>query len=485
MFADYIRTLVLSSDGTKVMMRADEDGLWDLPYHVFEPSHIDNYLACVPALQKQLELQDCQPCFSVITELLGNFVVRHARKCPTVVLIGFARLVWLEKHVDHIDLPPGWDWKHVGFVHSLEAPKEYDRAFEKSMIQTGALMIREPSLMRELSQPRHQQGWIRRAGLWLKDVAMEQGATVENVVCQVRVSPCSTILSVKSTSGRFFLKSPNDGPTEIKITVAIQQIMPDRTLEVVGVSEELNSFVSKEFETVYERKDEESRLHFMMVRELASLQLASVEHKEALMATECPLLGPEELILELDEWLADAGLWTATPPIMKSLEKLAPHMKELLLGLQDYNIPLTLTHGDFARRNVGFKKSSQDEQGLILFDWQCTAISHPFFDFHDFDREVSGATLDEYLKHWTRFESLKRCREAYDIAHGLGWLLKLRVTIINFRAYNYGNGGRADFLGVFQRLNSAVEFFLRNNKYPNPRKERHCIDNQAMRSDTD
>lgn len=27
---------------------------------------------------------------------------------------------------------------------------------------------------------------------------------------------------------------------------------------------------------------------------------------------------------------------------------------------------------------------------MILFDWQSTAISHPFFDFYEFSRKLTG-----------------------------------------------------------------------------------------------
>lgn len=61
MLADYVRVLVVNSDGNHVLMKVDEDGQWDLPYFVFELSHPDNYVECVIALWKQLEIDEHQP----------------------------------------------------------------------------------------------------------------------------------------------------------------------------------------------------------------------------------------------------------------------------------------------------------------------------------------------------------------------------------------------------------------------------------------
>lgn len=268
----------------------------------------------------------------------------------------------MEMNVDHIDLPPSWEWKYSRFVQALVAPKDYEEAFHVAMTRTALVLNREQALMKQLCLPRYQLGWYREAACWLRVIVEEQGAEIFKEVFQTRVSFWATIPCVKSSKGQFFLKSPAVS-TEITTTRAIQEIMPERTLEVVGVSEQLGSFISKEFETVYFRKEDDERtLRFAMVQELASMQLASIQHKDVLRAAGCTFLDPEELIAEMDDWIADASLWEDIPAMRGCLRDLAPQLKTRLQRLQEYNVPLTLTHGDFSFRNVGFRRNKNGEK---------------------------------------------------------------------------------------------------------------------------
>ena len=99
--------------------------------------------------------------------------------------------------------------------------------------------------------------------------------------------------------------------------------------------------------------------------------------------------------------------------------------------MQEYNIPLTLTHGDFASRNLGLKKGRDGSQQLVVFDWQFAAISHPFFDLQEIHEEqnISEEERRCYLEMWREYEPLERCEELYEIAHRLGWLLKLHGIV--------------------------------------------------------
>lgn len=69
---------------------------------------------------------------------------------------------------------------------------------------------------------------------------------------------------------------------------------------------------------------------------------------------------------------------------------------------------------------------------MLLHDWQFGAISHPFFEFHDFRIEW-GENIDAYLATWGEYESLERAREAYQLSRLLGWLLKARGILASIR----------------------------------------------------
>ena len=206
--------------------------------------------------------------------------------------------------------------------------------------------------------------------------------------------------------------------------------MPERTLDVVCVSRELGSFVSKEFEHAYIRDEDDKSLLPASLKALGEVQRESLRHREKLIRAGCVSLGVRELITEIDFWMDDELLRKEMRYLMSTAVKFAPVVKARLMKLQDFNVPLTLTHGDFSKRNVGFKKGAAGEEKMILFDWQFAAVSHPFFDFHEIHEKVTVEERRAYLRMWSDFESLERCEQLYELAYPLGWLLKLRGTAV-------------------------------------------------------
>ncbi len=47
----------------------------------------------------------------------------------------------------------------------------------------------------------------------------------------------------------------------------------------------------------------------------------------------------------------------------------------------------------------------------MLFDRQCAAVSHPFFDFCEFREKMDEKIVDKYLSQWSLYEPLERARE--------------------------------------------------------------------------
>lgn len=94
---------------------------------------------------------------------------------------------------------------------------------------------------------RYRHGWYERASKFLTSFLSSQQKEVSGRVIQ-QMSFTSTLLKLIASDGSYYLKSPAAGYSEVSITSEIAAIFPDCSPSVVVTSDELNRFVSKEFE---------------------------------------------------------------------------------------------------------------------------------------------------------------------------------------------------------------------------------------------
>jgi hypothetical protein len=173
----------------------------------------------------------------------------------------------------------------------------------------------------------------------------------------------------------------------------------------------------------------------------AALQIDCIAHIEEIRALGVPERGLDWIEAHTDALLADkAALKTGMRPLtdeqIKSLRDLAPRLHDACKALAEFNIPLSLEHGDlWTGQNI-----AQPEGGFCFTDWSDCAITHPLFSLPFFmaevDNELPGVAsarqhlTDAYLDGWTRFASPARLREALAYAALLSpWYTALRYYV--------------------------------------------------------
>eukprot|EP00171_Calliarthron_tuberculosum_P001114 IDg1114t1 len=117
-------------------------------------------------------------------------------------------------------------------------------------------------------------------------------------------------------------------------------------------------------------------------------------------------------------------------------------------------------------RNFGFKSCAANEESGILFDWDRSIISHPFFDLHAYkhvDNNALQAALDDYLRQWTKYESLERVRQCFEMSHIFGFLL------CAYHAATQIEAGAMDSINMFapyfgSNVSVAVTLFEKMNE---------------------
>jgi aminoglycoside phosphotransferase (APT) family kinase protein len=108
---------------------------------------------------------------------------------------------------------------------------------------------------------------------------------------------------------------------------------------------------------------------------MASLQVESIEHLEALRAAGCPARGPTATLDAFDEVARDGvELDQLSAETRETLIEMLPWVRQRLHEFFDCGIPETLVHGDLHLGNV----AGADQP--VIYDWTDACVSHPYLD---------------------------------------------------------------------------------------------------------
>ncbi len=170
-------------------------------------------------------------------------------------MFGYAHLVLLDCNIDMstLKLPENYKWQDSEFVKGISVPEKYDENIEWMLKKTAQVLDKDEWITKMLWQPQHQTGWFAKASKWLEECVRMDGAKVVGRVSVFRVWEASSILTVNSDKGYYFLKAVCAGSNELVKTVTISKLFENLTVDVMGVCEELGSFVTREI-GVYDSK---------------------------------------------------------------------------------------------------------------------------------------------------------------------------------------------------------------------------------------
>lgn len=461
---DYVRMLVLDKFRERALME-DVDGLhWDLPYFVLPGGMKNDVIGCCEELQKQLGYYASEALLAGVAEMLGETGCTHPRGNREAVELGHAKLLIMEAMNDTIlesvcELSTRFHWKDLSFVESIKPDDAFDPSACFSYVVVREALSGEEALRNLLPNPPFQLGWFRKSSAWLTEEIEKLGNITTCAPIQYMLSPSSAIVGVDSNDGIFFLKGVSAGSRELQVTAVVKRLFPMRTPELVAINERLQAFITREFDKYNGDSPD------IMLSTLLEVQKVSAMKEAELISGGVLPLRPSDIEGMLKCWKSDQTFIETIGPGFAGFEKSVPGLIKMAQELAEYNLPLCLVHGDFSKRNMGMKETKGGGQEIILHDWQFAVVGHPFYEFHDM-REGWDDIIDEYLRMWSDFESLERCREAYERAKVLGWLPKAIGTLECIRqgdvAKPFGASiSRAFFKHIMLIIEREVEYRCR------------------------
>lgn len=326
-------------------------------------------------------------------------------------------------------LRDGMEWMDVAeFYHALldEPDYEYEYACERQMLLHflgQCTQLSSPNVNNACSHTR-----ILESRRWVEALVHARGGTMLSNMQRHPGSSFALVFAIQTTEGRLFLKTPPPGSSESVVTATVARLLPRDTLEVMAVNGELDCFLAKAFQTIHGFTDKQ---RLLAARKLARMQIHCVQHVRALERGQVPNRSPAALSQRVDECMRHPAFAAALQNRALSARPAADMLIAMCNRLEKSQIPQTLVHGDFGEHNVAMRTDVDEDEGIIVFDWQFACISHPFCDFMDEFRMSGWEVRREYLKQWEKIARWEELLSDLEDAKCVGWLVRF-VTVMEW-----------------------------------------------------
>jgi hypothetical protein len=307
--------------------------------------------------------------------------------------------------------PPGLHWQFVSTVSGIGPFCQADAIAIRSLVQR----IEECKEGAD-SQPFTRSGWIKELFVWTQEQIADSGLRLSGEFRQLNASPTFSLIQFDANGESVWFKATGEpNRTELSVTAALSELLPDFVPKVLAVHSAWNGWLSKHA-SGNNLADGSSVLDWIKAAEsLASMQILTIGRTPKLLAagsrdlrtsTLLPLIAP--FIEQMTELMCAQTKEHPAPLSAPELEFLASALADSCLQLIESNIPETLGHMDLNPWNILVSPS-----GCRFLDWAEGCVSCPLL------------SIEYLLSHFrqrqeTDDNKVKRIREAYSrpwIAH--------------------------------------------------------------------
>ncbi|MDH4339328.1 MAG: aminoglycoside phosphotransferase family protein [Thermoleophilia bacterium] len=241
-------------------------------------------------------------------------------------------------------------------------------------------------------------GWLAQASLWIRETATACGLRPTGDLEVVGHWPLSSVLRLETDGGKVFFKAvfPIFGH-EPAVTAQLSARHPTLMPELLAIDKSRGWMLMRELQGTLIGDQDLSRwgeglraaasIHKAWIGRAAELLSLGV-HDRTLQALERDLAaGFDAVELSSEDRLR----------LKASLPTFVRASAELGAGA----VPETLVHGELHPWNV-----MATDEGVRIFDWSDSCVSHPFFDLLTYlervdDEQSRGAVLNAYLEVWS------------------------------------------------------------------------------------
>lgn len=344
------------------------------------------------------------------------------------------RVYALDNHSPDWHPPVGGVWLTRAALSTIQfaVPQQY------AIVGAWFAWLREDSALRVAWA---RTGWLTQAAAWIHNQLKRHGLEAAGPIEQVRAWVRSCTLRIPTQNDTLYFKAvPRMFAYEPVLTRVLHQLYPQQMPEVLAVDVDrawmlMRGFTGQPLNEVQDIRAWEQALH-----SFAQIQVDMAARVGSLIAIGCPTRHVDQLVAQLDGLLEDKNALFSGMNIdlsdneIAELTALAPELQRMGYALLEYNIPLSLEHGDLWENNIILNESN-----TLFFDWSDSSVTHPFFDMlfflsesdkidpHIGSKEARERLLRAYLQPWTVFEPEERLMKAMSLALPLSALHRALV----------------------------------------------------------
>ncbi|GAA2216655.1 phosphotransferase family protein [Micromonospora olivasterospora] len=264
-------------------------------------------------------------------------------------------------------------------------------------------------------------GWHARAVDWVDATLAAQGARRTGPVAQIRHWTTSSVLCAPTSAGRVFLKAglPHLAH-EPRLIGHLARTWLDAVPQVLAASPEDGWWLSADFGAQPPVRDAAAAL-----RMLARIQVGTVGRPAPLREAGCPTRTLDDLAGRVPALLRRPELWQPSgTPDRARLTRVGLWLQDRCAELDDFDLPLSLVHGDFHQHNAADRPA-----GPLLFDWSFATVSHPLLDLggwlHAVGEPDARRHVAAYLEGWRQVAPPGVLLEAWQVARPVAALFEL------------------------------------------------------------
>ena len=271
--------------------------------------------------------------------------------------------------------------------------------------------------------PWSQAGWYTRVESWIRDQLKHRAIEVSNII-QQRSWVRSCVMLIETDAGNFYFKAvPSMFSYEPVISRVLALRHPRHSPEVIAVDIDNAWMLMREFQGTPLFRIIDLSLWENALKSFAEIQIDLVPRTQNLIGLGFPDRHVDQMVSQLDHLLADLPKYLDEEEV-EELEGYRNQIRDLCWELLEYDIPLSLGHGDFWAGNVMVNMAR-----CVFFDWSESSVTHPFFDLAFFmsglNKYLSDNIMvyhrlrDAYLEPWVIYMEMDKLIKAFELAKPL------------------------------------------------------------------
>ena len=281
----------------------------------------------------------------------------------------------------------------------------------------------------ERPDPFGQFGWLAEVCDWIQDQASPSDLRLTGGFQQWTATSTFSLIRFETNGPALWFKAVGEPNLhEFAIVAALCEQLPSFLPPLLASRPDWNAWLMTEAKGASPDDRSDIATWKAIAKQLAQLQIASLDKKDRLLAAGCRRIDSESLLRSTGDFFASMNelmkrQTKPSPAALTSIElaRLSCTLKEVLATMDADGIPGALNHLDFNPGNI-----LVSDERCVFLDWAEAAVGHPFFTFEYLSEQFRRARpenaiqqvelVSSYESEWRQIVPAAAVAQAFSLA---------------------------------------------------------------------